>query len=165
MTPKEYRQEAKELQPKLIEVALRFLRHKEDAEDIVQDVFAKLWGMLEDLHPPMAALACVLTRNFCIDRIRRSTTLAELDAPDEARLADISSEPNQAQGEMIERMMQIIDFLPPKQQLVLRLRHMDGMDNKYIAQLMGLSEANVRQILCRARQGVRAIYLEKLKKR
>ena len=53
MTQEEYWQEAKELQPKLIEVALRFLRHKEDAEDIVQDVLAKLWSMLEDQHPPL----------------------------------------------------------------------------------------------------------------
>lgn len=59
---------------------------------------------------------------------------------------------------MIERMMNVVDHLPPKQQLVLRLRHMNGMSFAEISQLTGDSEANVRQILCRARQNVKAIY-------
>lgn len=155
MTAEEFKQEAESMQENLRVVALRFLHNKEDAEDIVQDVLMKLWGMRDELHRPMVALARVLTRNFCIDYIRRHPTLLELNA---IHTQDTPS-PN-PQNEMIDRMMKVMEHLPPKQQLVLKLRHMNGLGFTEISQLTGDSEANVRQILCRARQGVRALYCE-----
>ena len=153
MTAEEFKQEAESIQGKLTMIAQRYLHNKEDAEDIVQDVLVKLWGMCDELHRPMVALASVLTRNLCIDHIRRHPTLVELNA---AQAQDTPS-PN-PQSEMIERMMRVVEHLPPKQQLILRLRHMNGMSFTEISQLTGDSEVNVRQILCRARQGVKALY-------
>lgn len=154
MTEEDFLQESGSIQPTLIGVARRYLHNKEDAEDIVQDVLVKLWGMREDLHRPMVALASVLTRNLCIDHIRRHPVLMELNAVKGENTAPVNS-----QGEMIERMMKAMEHLPPKQQLILRLRHMNGMSFAEISELTGDSEANVRQILCRARQGVRTLYI------
>lgn len=155
MTAEEFKQEAESMQENLRVIALRYLHNKEDAEDIVQDVLLKLWGMRDDLHRPVVALARVLTRNFCIDYIRRHPTLLELNA---MKTQDTPS-PN-PQNEMIDRMIKVMELLPPKQQLILKLRHMNGLSFMEISQLTGDSEANVRQILCRARQGVRALYCE-----
>lgn len=155
MTAEEFKQEAESMQENLRVIALRYLHNKEDAEDIVQDVLLKLWGMRDDLHRPVVALARVLTRNFCIDYIRRHPTLLELNA----MKAQDTPSPN-PQNEMIDRMIKVMELLPPKQQLILKLRHMNGLSFTEISQLTGDSEANVRQILCRARQGVRALYCE-----
>lgn len=153
MTAEDFKQETERIKSILTEMAQRFLHNKEDAEDIVQDVLIKLWGMREELQRPMIALARVLTRNLCIDHLRRHPVLLELNAVNAQEGTSSSS-----QGEMIERMMNVVDHLPPKQQLVLRLRHMNDMSFAEISQLTGDSEANVRQILCRARQNVKAIY-------
>lgn len=155
MTAEEFQQESGSVQPTLISIARRYLHNKEDAEDIVQDVLVKLWGMRDELHRPMTAFASVLTRNHCIDHIRRHPVLLELNAVKGEETA-----PANSQGEMIERMMKVMEHLPPKQQLILRLRHMNGMSFAEISQLTGDSEVNIRQILCRARQGIRTLYIQ-----
>lgn len=153
MTAEDFKQEAENVRPLLDDIAQRYLHNKEDAEDVVQDVLVKLWAMLDDLHRPIGALARVLTRNLCIDHIRRHPILLELDS---AKVQTVP--PPNPQNEMIERMMSVVEHLPPKQQLILRLRHMNGMSITEISQLTGDSEANVRKILSRARLGVRALY-------
>lgn len=170
MTAEEFKNEMEKLQPILVSVAERYLHNKEDAEDIVQDVSIKLWEILEELRLPLAPLARILTRNFCINHIRQHPDLQELDTTKENRFlkyprsesydAVTSPEETSPQQEMIDRMMQSIEHLPSKQQLVIRLRHMDGMSTAEIAQLTGDSEANVRQTLCRARQAIRKLYLK-----
>ena len=52
--------------------------------------------------------------------------------------------------------------LPAAQQVVLRLRHIDGMPMDEIARLTGVSEAAVRKQLSRARMAVRKHYLDSL---
>ena len=55
-------------------------------------------------------------------------------------------------------MMKVIETLPDMQQTILRLRHMEGMDSKEIANLTGSTEVAVRKALSRARQAVRDKY-------
>ncbi len=162
MTEEEYKREAGTLRPQLSSVALRYMHNKEDAEDMVQNVLIKLWNMRSELHTPMGPLAKVLTRNLCIDCLRHHPGLAQLNDSYHQGILEkaIDTNTTQAKNEMIDRMMQSIAHLPPKQQLILRLRHMDGMNMKEIAQLTGDSEASIRQTLCRARQGVRKFYTQ-----
>lgn len=161
MTAEEFKQETGSLLHVLTRQAQLLLHNKEDAEDVAQDVLAKLWGMRDDLHRPVAPLARVLTRNFCIDRIRRSPHLLELDSNHTAgAVLDTDAAQQNQQNELIDHMMHAMEHLPPKQQLILRLRHMDGLDMVDIAQLTGDTETNIRQILCRARQGVRKMLVK-----
>ena len=166
MTAEEFKQEADALLPDLTHLAQGYLHNKEDAEDIAQDVLLKLWAMLHELRRPMAPLARILTHNLSIDHQRRQRHLLEFDSTQATtdKLSKISDNAASAnpQDEMIERMMHIIEQLPPQQQLVLRLRHINKMSFSEIAQLTGFTEANVRQILCRARQGVRNQYIKTL---
>jgi RNA polymerase sigma-70 factor (ECF subfamily) len=67
----------------------------------------------------------------------------------------VFQEEDEALRERIERMMKVIETLPDMQQTILRLRHMEGMEFKEIAELTGSTEAAVRKALSRARQAVR----------
>ena len=58
-------------------------------------------------------------------------------------------------GEQIERMLQIIDTLPSTQRTILRMRHLEGMEMKEIAMILGSTEVAVRKTLSRARMVVR----------
>ena len=155
MTTETFKQEAQRMRPILVRIALGILRDSDEAEDVVQDVLLRLWQMREQLKMPIEPLAKVLTRNRCIDLIRRKKPSAEL-IPGQS--LSVFHEENEAQRERIERMMKVIETLPDMQQTILRLRHMEGMDSKEIANLTGSTEVAVRKALSRARQAVRDKY-------
>ena len=132
----------------LVRLAFGILRDSDEAEDVVQDVLLRLWQMRDQLRMPIEPLARVLTRNRCIDIVRRKMPAAELSMA-------VFQEEDEALRERIERMMKVIETLPDLQQTILRLRHMEGMEFKEIAELTGSTEAAVRKALSRARQAVR----------
>ena len=157
MTQEEFKEEARKLRPKLLSVAQRYLGD-DDAEDTVQDVLIRLWQMVGDVRRPMDALASVLTRNFCIDKVRRRQPVG-LSA--ESGLYGYAVELSESEDtERLDRMMAIIERLPSMQQTILRMRHMEGMEMHEIAELIGSSEVAIRKALSRARQAVRTQYLK-----
>lgn len=155
MTAKEFEQEAKALSPVLTDMAHGFLTDVEDAEDVVQDTMLKLWSLCGSLHSPMAPLARVLVRNLSIDRIRRHRPTVDITQTD---IQNLSSDA--AERDRIDRMMSVVATLPDAYQVVLRLRHMDGMTMAEIAELTGGTEASVRKTLSRARMAVRKHYVD-----
>lgn len=152
MTQEEFKEEAQRLRPQLMLTARRYLGD-DDAEDTVQDVLLRLWQMVGELRQPFDALALRLTRNLCIDQVRRRKPTVMLTD---------SGETDQAENddERIERMMAVVSTLPDLQQTVLRLRHLEGMEMNEIADLIGSSEVAIRKALSRARQAVRQKYLK-----
>ena len=151
MTQEEYKEEARRLRPQMMNVARRYLAD-DDAEDTVQDALLRLWQMVDKLRMPLDGLASVLVRNLCVDKERRRhRTLALTEAGD--------NEDN-GRDERIERMMGIIESLPSLQQTILRLRHMEGMEMKDMAEIIGSSEVALRKALSRARQAVRQQYMK-----
>jgi len=148
MTTETFRQEAQRMRTTLVRLAFGILRDSDEAEDVVQDVLLRLWQMRDQLRMPVEPLARVLTRNRCIDIVRRKKPAAELSMA-------VIQEEDEALRERIERMMKVIETLPDLQQTILRLRHMEGMKFKEIAELTGSTEVAVRKALSRARQAVR----------
>lgn len=135
----------------MMNVARRYLAD-DDAEDTVQDALLRLWQMVDKLRMPLDGLASVLVRNLCVDKERRRhRTLALTEAGDYE---------DNGRDERIERMMGIIESLPSLQQTILRLRHMEGMEMKDIAEIIGSSEVALRKALSRARQAVRQQYMK-----
>ena len=152
MTQEEFKEEAQRLRPRLMLTARRYLGD-DDAEDTVQDALLRLWQMVGELRQPFDALALRLTRNLCIDKVRRRKPTVMLTD---------SGGTDQADGddERIERMMAVVSTLPDLQQTILRLRHLEGMEMNEIADLTGSSEVAIRKALSRARQAVRQKYLK-----
>lgn len=155
MTQEEFKEEARRLRPKLLEVARRYLGD-EDAEDTVQDALLRLWQLRGQLRLPLDALASVITRNLCVSLLRKRR--ATLTIAGETLASDDS--PADSPDERIARMMGVVEQLPPLQQTILRLRHMEGMEMAQIAALTGSSEVALRKALSRARQSVRQQYLK-----
>lgn len=154
MTQEEFMEEARRVRPQLLLVARRYLGD-DDAEDVVQDALLRLWQMVGEVRRPMDALASVLTRNLCISQLRRQRCPSGLSEE------NITSEDSDyADDERLLRMLAIIETLPSLQQTILRLRHIDGMEMKDIATLIGSNEVAIRKALSRARQTVRIQYLK-----
>ena len=152
MTQEEFKEEAQRLRPRLMLTARRYLGD-DDAEDTVQDALLRLWQMVGELRQPFDALALRLTRNLCIDQVRRRKPTVMLTDSGGTDLAD-------GDDERIERMMVVVSTLPDLQQTILRLRHLEGMEMNEIADLTGSSEVAIRKALSRARQAVRQKYMK-----
>lgn len=156
MNKEEFQQAVQRLRPQMKGLALHYLTDRDDAEDAVQDALIRLWQMHEQLQAPIDGLAKTLTRNICIDLLRRRH--ATLDTI----LAAEAEQTETADHEQVERMMAAIDTLPQQQQTMLRLRHMQGMEMKDLAALMQMNEPALRKALSRARMAVRKLYLKQI---
>lgn len=153
MTQEEFKQEVVRIRPHLMITAKRYLEDADEAEDIVQDVLLQLWQMTDTLHIPFDSLAHVLTRNQCIDKVRRKKPFVQVE-----QIPDISED--MSHHELLEDTMRVIESLPDLPQTIIRLRHMEGMEMKEIADLIGSTEVAVRKALSRARKMVRARMVE-----
>lgn len=150
MTTEEFKSEAKTIRPQLLNLARRHLGDTYDAEDVVQDALLRLWQIHEQLRSPLERMALVVTRNLAIDYIRRRRPTETLELMEE----DESQEDSRT-----ERVLRIIATLPPMQQTILRLRHMEGWEMVDIAELIGSNEVAVRKSLSRARKAVWETYM------
>ncbi len=146
------------LYPRLQRVALRMLGNVEDAEDMVQEVYMRLWGKREELPDVqnMEAYCVALTKNMCIDRLR----LAEVDRVDVddvplslAAADDVAS--LLERQDAVEQVKLIIETLPEKQQQVITLRDIRDCTFEEIEEQTGLTAVNVRALLSRARKTIR----------
>ena len=148
MTTEEFQQQAEELRKQLVSIAHKYMGNTDEAEDIAQDAMVKLWLMREQLTLPIAGMASIVTRNLCIDALRKKhQTIDIAQLPDEADFSD--------DGEQIEQLLKVIDSLPSTQRTILRMRHLQGMEMREIALVLGSTEVAVRKTLSRARKVVR----------
>ena len=148
MTTEAFQQQAGELRKQLVSIAHKYMGNTDEAEDIAQDAMVKLWLMREQLTLPIAGMASIVTRNLCIDALRKKhQTIDIAQLPDEADFSD--------DGEQIEQLLKVIDSLPSTQRTILRMRHLQGMEMREIALVLGSTEVAVRKTLSRARKLVR----------
>ncbi len=98
-------------------------------------------------------MGMTVTRNLCIDRLRRLKThphesLTGHDAPDGQRSAQAMMEDH----ENAEWMRGAVRNLPDKYRAVLRMRQVEHLEMGEIARIIGATEGVVRTILSRARK-------------
>ncbi len=138
--------------------ALRLTRHRQDAEDIVQDAFTKLWELRHDTlaDKNVEAYCTRIVHNLFIDRQRRQHLHISAQAADEFNLPDYHATGNKLEQQESENMvMRLIGELPEQQRQIITLRDVEGLTYKEIAQQTGLTEVNIRVLLSRARKTIR----------
>jgi len=159
MTAGEFKQAYFSLHPKLYRVAFTILKNVEDAEDIIQEVYCKLWDSREKLteikNPE--AYCVTLVKHLCMDILRSPKSslndynIEDYDFPDSS--ANIENE--MESQETIQKIRSIIHGLPEKQQKVLNLRGFAGCSLEEIKTITGESTVNIRVLLSRARNTIR----------
>jgi RNA polymerase sigma-70 factor (ECF subfamily) len=144
---------------KLYGFAFRILRNQEEAEDAVQEVFIKLWKMGEklDQYESVDALATTMTKNYCIDQLRKHKFLHSNAEGTEVLQTKTSPSPHE-QLENIESgaiIHRIIGDLDEKYRLIIILKDIDGLSYEEIAEKTGQNINTLRVTLSRARSSVR----------
>src|SRR5512133_3731298 len=81
MTREEFNKCVRQMSRMLYIYAFRFVNNREEAEDVVQEVFIRMWSMGNKLdgYNSLDALATTMTRNYCIDILRKQKNLSMID--------------------------------------------------------------------------------------
>ena len=143
---------------RLLRQALRFLPSKEDAEDVLQDAFIRLWAKAEQIETERdaASLATVIIRNMAVDHYRQqkrkpqTTDVEMLDLQEET--ADIDE-----RRQLVDEIMQRV--LTPLQLRIVELREYEGLGYDEVASILGMQQPAVRMQLSRARRAIREEYV------
>ncbi|MDO4171090.1 MAG: sigma-70 family RNA polymerase sigma factor [Prevotellaceae bacterium] len=144
------------LKDMMYRLALRITQNSQEAEDVVQDVIIKLWntrGSLENITN-LEAYAMRMVRNMALDRQRmRANHTESLEAAcDKAQQDDDTIE----RRERLDNIRAVMAQLPEKQRTAMHLRDFEGRSYKDIAEVMGITEDQVKVNIFRARQFVKA---------
>lgn len=144
---------------KLFRFALRFLGNEEDAKDVVQEVFIRVWNGRDQMNEVQnwEAWCMRITKNLSLDRIRAITRKQTQPIEDGYGIPQGSLSPHES-AEMQESMNQISQFiaaLPEKQRQVIHLRDVEGYSYKEITEILELDMNQVKVNLFRARNAVR----------
>lgn len=157
MNLEEFKIQVIPLKNKLYRFAKRFLANAEEAEDMVQEVFIKLWNRRDKLdeYRSVEAIAMVTTRNLCLDKLKRRKINDE-------KIKNLKDEMTESQLDqktdlsgIIHKIYQIIQTLPEQQRSIIQLRDIEGYDFMEIAELLDMNENAVRVNLSRARKKIR----------
>jgi len=159
MTAAYFKQAYYSLHPKLYSVAFAILKKTEDAEDILQDAYCKLWDdrqKLVDIQKP-EAYCVTLVKNLCIDYLRSPKAARQIEMIDYYDFPDhaANAETDMVNKETIARIRALIHRLPTKQQRILDLRAFADCSSEEIETITGESAENVRVLLSRARKTLR----------
>src|SRR6184192_1126640 len=131
--------------------AFRYVRSKEDAEEVVQDVFCRIWRGRADWVPAGAVRNYVYcaVRNAARDRLERAAVARRWGGPvgQVATAAAIQSELEAA--ELVAAVQRALDELPPKRSAVCKLRLIDELSYAQIADRLGIGEKTVETQLAR----------------
>ena len=161
--------------PRVWRVVWRIVRHHEDCEDVVQEVFLSAWQALPEyrgearfstwLHT-IAVTRSLNYRDRAAEKLRRASSSLDPHAEEGpeaavAREAERSgprgTSPLQAleAGELRRRLAECLEKLPPAWRAVLALRDGEELAYEEIARMLGLALGTVRSRLARARLGLR----------
>ena len=146
-----------EYSPLLLHFAKKFVAAAY-AEDLVQDVFLRLWDKEMFLLPEedVCRILYISIRNACIDHIRRLGNEQTLLEPEilQLKLDELSyfesSEELFMKKDLLQYLLNKIDELPPRSREVFRLAYLENKKSAEIAQQLDLSVRTVENILYRS---------------
>ena len=160
MELKQFKTDIISLREKLLNYSLMMLGNMDDAEDVVQETFLKLWnirGQL-DLYENPKGFAMQMIKNICIDKLRSRKITVE---PEDYQIGYNSQTPyfQLVDKDSIDLVRKIINELPELQKRIILMRDVEGYELEEIAQIVGTQTSAVTMNLSRARKKVREKFL------
>lgn len=144
---------------KLYSFLLRLTESPEMTEDVIQDVFLKLWKDRENLvnieqfggyiyrmaqHHALNAFRRMAKESLVMAELTRTTEAASADAGDQLHIREVR-----------EKLQYALDHLPPKQKLVYTLSREQGLKHEEIARQLNISPSTVNNHMIAALRSIR----------
>ncbi|MDR0333934.1 MAG: RNA polymerase sigma factor [Dysgonamonadaceae bacterium] len=145
------------LREKLQNFSQKLIENDADAEDVVQEIFLRLWSMRSTLskYDSVEALAMQMTKNLSLDKLKsRKASGNEFEMLNLACTTRTPAEELEEQNS-VEYIRQLVNQLPYLQQTIMRMKDIEGYELAEIAEITGSQIEAVRTNLSRARKKIR----------
>ncbi|NIO80300.1 MAG: sigma-70 family RNA polymerase sigma factor [Candidatus Aminicenantes bacterium] len=154
-------------------LAFRFLGNEEDALDVVQESFIRIWKHLHtfDHRCKFTTWMYRIVINLCRDRLKVQSRRNKFLLPDFSRnllghiniTDDSDLEDKNIKEELAAVITALAGELPPQQRVVFVLRDLQDVGVEEVSQILGMSKSSVKSNLSYARKNIR-LRLEQLEK-
>ena len=165
-----FRNDILPLKDKLYRLALRITLNSAEAEDVVQDTMIRVWNKRDEWpqFESIEAYCLTIARNLAIDRSQKmeaqnlQLTSEVREMPDTLTPYDRLAQNEQMQ--LVHRLgnghLHMVNELPERQRTIMQLRDVEGKSYKEIADILQITEEQVKVTLFRARQKIKQRYTE-----
>ena len=149
----------------IFSLALKMLCDEEEAKDMVQETFIRVWQSIRSYDPQKTFSTWIYTiaSRLCIDRLKRANKIIALPE-DELVLRRFASDNDSQQTlenkEWVSIVRMIAESLSDKQRLVFTLCQLEGLPSSEVEQITGLDAKQVKSNLYVARQTIRKRLIE-----
>lgn len=146
------------LAPRALGYAARVLGDRAEAEDVTQDAMLRLWKIAPDWRQGEAKVSTWLyrvTANLCTDRLRRRRTV-DLNTVAEPADETASAERQMQSVARNAALEAALRALPERQRQAVVLRHLEGLGNPEIADILGVTVEAVESLTARGKRALSA---------
>ena len=146
------------LSDKLFRLALRITMNRAEAEDVVQDTLLRVWEHRSEWEQidNLEAFAIATCRNRAIDLVKRTgRNTKSLEEIENSQPSTFNSQASLEAREQLTLVRRLMDGLPELQRTIMLLRDIEGKTYQEIAELLGISETQVKVYLHRARTKIK----------
>lgn len=138
---------------------LRICGHPDDAFDLSQEVFLRVWRGLESFRGEAAFSTWLyrLCSNACMDFLRKRSRIKEEPLSVELKVSDGRYDPalSLEKKELMQSINTAMQKLSPDHRVILTLRELSGLSYAEIAAVLELDEGTVKSRIARARMRMR----------
>jgi RNA polymerase sigma factor (sigma-70 family) len=147
------------LLPRVFRFAARILGDRAEAEDVAQEAMLRLWRQAPNWRPGEAQVATWVYRvssNLCTDRLRRRRSRPTAPLQDAGDPADGApgSEARLHQVARLAALQGALAELPDRQRQAVVLRHLEGLSNPEIAEVLGIGVEAVESLTARGKRAL-----------
>jgi RNA polymerase sigma-70 factor (ECF subfamily) len=143
---------------RLFRLAFRITMNRAEAEDVVQDTLLKVWEQRSQWEQidNLEAYAFQVCRNRALDVTKRmGRNIKSLDVVDNEQLTTDNGLQSIEAREQLSLVRRLMDNLPEIQRTIMELRDIEGRTYQEIAQVLSISETQVKVYLHRARTKIK----------
>ena len=136
----------------LCQFSYSFIKDQDTAENLIQDVFTKLWEKRENITNIDNLLSYMMgmVRNQSIDFLRREKTNSKIYNKLQSKKSENTTEDQISKNEFEEKLLKSIINLPDRCRTAIEMSRFDGFSNKEIAQKMEISVKGVEALIGRS---------------
>jgi len=145
---------------KVYRKCISFVQDKDSAQDMVQDVFLKVFMKLGKFEgrSRFSTWLYAITYNYCVEYYRKAKKLSTVDINEKI---DLGEEEDFTENEILslrtEQLKYALNKIAPEDKMILLMKYQDDMPIKEIMHVLELSESAAKMRLRRARQRVKVI--------
>jgi len=157
-----FRQLVEEHQHYVFALAFRVLRDEEDARDVTQEPFIRVWKKLYtyDIRTKFTTWLYTIATNLAYDQLKGNRRKRQrLSVVESSELDNIAAptgvEARIVTRDLAEKITALAGGLPPKQQKVFILRDLQDLSVDEVARVLSMSVNSVKTNLCYARRSIR----------